>query len=200
MTKISKDKIVIIFGFSGAGKSTTAKIVAKKYGLRLIHPSSILRNLLEGKRADIKNSHAGKGFWESLEGIRLFKNRLKEKRPLDMVSDQILLKEIKKGNVVMDSWSMPWLSKIGIKIYLKAALGKRAQRVSQRSKISYQEAVKTIQMRDEQTRKLFKKLYGFDIKKDFDVFDFSLDTTTLNTKQVADKVVKFLENKFHISE
>ncbi len=189
---MKEDKTVIIFGFSGSGKSTVANDIAKQYGLRVIHPSGILRNLYEGKTIDIGNTDYNRGFWESQEGIELFKNRLKENRPLDVVSDQILLEEVDKGNVVIDSWSLPWLTDKGVKIYLKAPLKERAKRVAKRSRIPYEKAYKIVQMKDEKTRKLFKRLYGFDIKQDYHVFDLIIDTTKLEKKQVVKELSDFL--------
>ncbi|MDO8661053.1 MAG: hypothetical protein Q7K43_04130, partial [Candidatus Woesearchaeota archaeon] len=70
-----------------------------------------------------------KKIWESEEGIRLFKSRLSEDEPLDVVCDRILVQEVERGTAVIDSWSLPWLTDKGIKIYLKADLEIRAQRV-----------------------------------------------------------------------
>ncbi len=186
------NKRIVIFGFSGSGKSTIADMVGKKYGLRVIHPSSILRNLLEHKKVDLNKTKAGKGFWESESGMKLFKDRLKDKKPMDMISDTLLVKELSKGNIVMDSWSMPWLHKLGIKIYLKGSLSERAKRVAKRSKITVQEALGAVKTKDNETRKIFKRVYGFDIKKDLQVFNLIVDTTNIDLKQVFNKVSNYL--------
>lgn len=188
-------KEIILFGFSGSGKSTIANLVGKKYGLRIIHPSSILRNLCEGKIVDKKNTKHNKGFWESEKGIELFKNRLKEKEPLDIISDKILIEEIEKRNVVIDSWNLPWLTNKGIKIYLETEIKTRAKRVAKRSKIEYEKALNIVAMKDEKTKRLFKRIYGFDIKKDHKVFDFIINTNKLTKKKVFEKVCNCLEKK-----
>jgi len=169
-----------------------ADLLGKKLRMRVVHPSSILRNLLEKQRVDIKHSKAGKGFWEGRKGMALYKSRLKSARPMDMVSDQILLREIKKGDLVMDSWTMPWLSKMGTKILLSASLSLRARRVAKRSRISEKEANIAIRTRDHENRKLFKRLYGFDIKKETQVFDYVIDTAKLNKQQVFQKALRFI--------
>ncbi|HII15530.1 MAG TPA: AAA family ATPase [Nanoarchaeota archaeon] len=178
------DKVIIIFGFSGSGKSTLANLIGKKYGLRVVHPSGILRNLCEGKPVDIKNTRHNTGFWETEEGIRLFKSRLEEKEPSDAVSDRLLLKEVSKGDVVIDSWSLPWLASNGIKIYLEADLDVRAERVAKRDSISYSRAKHIVSMKDEETQKLFKRMYGFDIKKDYTVFVYVINTNRLGKREV----------------
>ena len=35
-----KTNAIIIFGFSGSGKSTVAELLGNKLGLRVVHPSS----------------------------------------------------------------------------------------------------------------------------------------------------------------
>ncbi len=185
--------VVIIFGFSGSGKSTLANLIGERYGLRIIHPSGILRDLYEQKEVDMENTRYNTGFWESEEGVRLFRSRLDEKEPLDVVSDRILVQEVRKGNVVIDSWSLPWLTDIGPKIYLQSDLEIRAQRVAKRSEISYERALDVVTMKDEETRILFKRLYGFDIKKDYEVFHYTLNTNNLKKNEVIDTICDYLE-------
>lgn len=186
--------VIIIFGLSGSGKSTMAEMIGKEYGLRVVHPSSILRDLIEGKKANVKDSKAGVGFWESKNGIKMFNSRLTEKKPMDVEGDKILVKELNKGAIVMDSWTMPWLFNRGIKIYLKGTLAERVKRVAKRSKISISTATKTVRMKDDGSRKMFKRVYGFDIKKDMNVFDFTMDTTKLGKQEVFNKIVGFLKH------
>jgi cytidylate kinase len=184
---------IILFGFSGSGKSTIANLVAEKYGLKVVHPSGILRDLYEGKKVDIGNTRYNTGFWESEEGVRLFRSRLDEEEPLDVVSDRILVEEVRKGNVVIDSWSLPWLTDRGRKIYLQADLEVRAQRVAKRSEISYERALEVVDMKDEETRNLFRRLYGFDIKLDHDVFDYVINTNDLTKNEVFRSVCSYVD-------
>ena len=50
-------------------------------------------------------------------------------------------------------------------------------------------------MKDEETRKLFKRLYGFDIKQDHKIFDYIIDTNKLTKSEVFKEIVKRI-NKF----
>ena len=180
--------IIIIFGLTGSGKSTMANMLGKKLGLRVVHPSSILRDLLTGKKPNVKNSQENKGFWESSGGTKLFKHRLKVKQPLDFICDKILLKEISKGGLVMDSWTMPWLSNKGMKICLKATMMTRSRRVARRSGISIKTARAAILLRDTETRNLYKS--RFDIKKDNQVFDLVIKTDDLSQDEVLQVILK----------
>lgn len=187
-----KHTTIILFGFSGSGKSTIANDLGKRLSLRVIHPSSILIDLLKGDLPNIGDSKEGKGFWESTEGIELFKGRLTDTQPIDLHCDTLLLKEIEKGNVVMDSWSVPWFTDCGIKIYLRAARKTRIGRVAKRSGVSKKVAEKTIHMKDNETRNLYLKHRGFDIKKDHDVFDVVIDTDYLSPNEIIQKILDYL--------
>jgi cytidylate kinase len=190
---MNNKKIIIIFGLTGSGKSSMANMLAKEFNLRVIHPSSILKELLQGKHPHIKNSKEGTGFWESHEGIKLFKERLDDKYPLDFTCDKILLKEIEKGDLVMDSWTMPWLAKDGMKIRLNATIPTRAKRLAKRSNISIQEAKRAISLRDNATRHLY--LNRFDIKKDNHVFDLVIKTDTLSQEEILQKILEKIYEK-----
>jgi CMP/dCMP kinase len=186
------DDVIIIFGFSGSGKSTLANLIAPRYGLRIIHPSGVLRDLIEGRSVDLENTRHNTGFWESEEGVRIFEGRLGEEEPLDVKADKIILGEVEKGHVVIDSWSLPWLTGKGLKIYLAAELPVRAGRVVKRSGITYERARDVVAMKDEETRKLFVRLYGFDIKKDHERFDYVVHTDMLSREQVFEKLCEFI--------
>ncbi len=191
--KTKKQKIgIIIFGFSGAGKSSIAKMLAKKLHLRVIHPSGILRDLINNKIPRINDSKSGRGFWETPAGIKMFKDRLKLKTPIDFTCDKILLREFDKGNVVIDSWSLPWITNHGIKIYLKTNVSIRTKRVSKRSHISIKEARRIVLMKDIKTRNLYLKHKDIDIKRDTKVFHLVINTDKLTKDEVCSKALCFV--------
>ena len=166
-----RNNIVILFGYSGSLKSEMTKSIGEKYGLRIIHPPTILRGLYnEGKTNTLIST---KGFWESEEGIKLSKRRLKEDS-LDLKLDEMLLEEIRRGDVVMDSYTMPWLTKEGIKINLRSSLQERANRAARQNNFSPEKIRKLIKENDSMSRRIFRNLYDFDIMEDLDVFDYAI--------------------------
>jgi cytidylate kinase len=185
--------VLLIFGLAGAGKSSVADGLGRALRYRVVHPSSLLEDVCEQRAMNQGKTHAGAGFWETKRGMAFLHARLQGRSAVDRRLDQLLLKEIKKGHVVMDSWTMPWLSKTGVKIFLTAPLAIRAARVAVRSKISVAEATRLIRRRDEETRQLNKKMYGFDIKKDHHVFDLTIDNRALSAKQTQVKIFRFLK-------
>ena len=190
------NRTIILFGFSGSGKSTVANAIGKRLKLRVIHPSSILRDIIEDRKVDTVNTVHNKGFWESPEGMGMFLDRLKEKVPPDVASDKIILREAKKGSVVIDSWSLPWLAKNGVKIYLKADLSTRAKRVAARDRMTYKRALHAIMIKDRETRKLFKRVYGFDIRRDTQVFNFIIPTSHKSKKEVTEEIINLINKQY----
>ncbi len=189
----AEDRVIIIYGLSGSGKSTVASALGRLLGLRVVHPSSILRDLMAGSKVNTSKTRYGRGFWESGRGLALLKGRLSEERPMDLVCDEFLKKEINIGNLVMDSWNMAWLSKRGIKIYLRSSAKTRAKRVAHRGGLTHAAARSAIRIKDVGTRKLFKRLYDIDIVKDLKVFDLIIDTEKINKKEVVKKILEFLQ-------
>jgi cytidylate kinase len=175
-----KKKIVIcISGMTGSGKSTVAKRLAAKYGLDYLSGGNALKTLAqdEGYNPDVK------GWWETTEGLRFLQQRMGDPA-FDRRIDEKLLELAEQGNVVLDSWTMPWLLKEGFKIWLEASPKVRVKRVVNRDDISIEEAVKALTEKDERTRQIYKNLYGFDLGHDLSPFNLVLATDELDPDEV----------------
>ena len=129
--KIRKTIIICISGMAGSGKSTLAKKIAEKYGLKYCSGGDALKALaIEEGYKPLK-----RGWWEAEEGMRFLEKREKNLK-FDEVVDKKLLELAEEGNVVLDSWTMPWLLKKGFKIWLDGSQEKRAERIAKRDGIS----------------------------------------------------------------
>lgn len=175
----NKKVVICICGLTGCGKSTLAKKIAEKYGLRYVSGGTALKVLaLEAGYKPVD-----KGWWEGDEGMRFLDERMKD-ADFDRKVDQKLIELAKEGNVVLDSWTMPWLLDKGFKVWIEASLNVRAERLTKRDNISAQKALNAMNKKDETTRAIYKNLYGFNLGKDFSPFDLILDTDMLGTNEV----------------
>ena len=175
-----KKKVVIcISGMTGCGKSTVAKKIAAKYELDYFSGGNALRLLAkdEGYNSDVT------GWWESAEGLKFLEQRMRDPA-FDRRIDEKLLELAKKGNVVLDSWTIPWLLNDGFKIWLEASPKVRAKRVVTRDDISHEDALKALTEKDERTRQIYKNLYGFDLGNDLSPFHIVLATDDLEPEEV----------------
>jgi cytidylate kinase len=164
---------------AGSGKSTLAKKLAEKYRLKYYSGGDALKALALEKG----HKPAEHGWWESKEGLSFLKKR--EKNPeFDKAVDKKLLEIAKQGNVVLDSWTMPWLLENGFKIWLEASPRKRAERVAKRDKIPLKEALNALKKKEEKTKAIYEKLYGFKLGEDFTPFHIILDTDNLSAEEV----------------
>jgi cytidylate kinase len=175
-----KENIVICMcGMTGCGKSTVAKRLAEKYGLEYFSGGNALKALA----FEAGYKPAEKGWWETAEGMKFLQQRMDDPQ-FDEKVDEKLLELARQGNVVLDSWTMPWLLKEGFKVWLDASPRVRAGRVAGRDGIRVEEAFKFLKEKDKKTKVIYKNLYGFDLGNDFSPFDFILVTDELDVDEV----------------
>jgi len=181
MTKrlLAKRNVVIcVAGMSACGKSTVARRLAEKYHLKYVSGGTALKEL--AIRMGYKAQR--RGWWETTEGMRFLERRLRDFR-FDKQVDAELLKWAERGNVVLDSWTMPWLVKNGFKIWIEVSPQERARRLVRRDRISAREAEKVVREKDGKTKRIYERLYGFKLGEDFSPFDLVLDTELLSANE-----------------
>ncbi len=190
-TKNAKEKkiVVCISGMAGTGKSTLAKKLAQKYKLKYYSGGDALKALAAEEGYNSSNN----GWWESPEGLRFLEKREKNLK-FDKAVDDKLLESAQKGNVLLDSWTMPWLLKTGFKIWLIASIEKRAERIAERDKITIKEARRVLKEKEAGTKAIYKKLYGFALGEDFTPFQLVLDTDRLSAEQVFQVLSTVMDN------
>jgi cytidylate kinase len=187
---LAEKKIVIcISGMAGTGKSTLSKKLAEKYNLKCYSGGDALKELAKAEGYDV----SCQGWWESLEGLNFLKERVIDPK-FDKAVDAKLLEYAQQGNVLLDSWTMPWLLKEGFKIWLMTSIEKRAARVAERDKITVNEAFKVLEEKEARTKAIYKKLYGFVLGEDFAPFDLVLDTDNLNAEEVFEVLCRVINN------
>lgn len=174
-----KKVILCISGMTGSGKSTVAKRLAAKYELDYFSGGNALKNLAqdEGYNSQIR------GWWETTQGLNFLQQRIRDSA-FDKSIDKKLLELAEHGNIVLDSWTMPWLLTEGFKIWLEASPQVRAKRVVKRDGISIEVAVTALKEKDIKTRQIYKSLYGFDLGQDLSPFDLVLATDELDPDEV----------------
>ena len=187
---LTDKKIVIcISGMAGTGKSTLTKKLAEKFNLKCYSGGDALKELAAAEGYNVVRQ----GWWESSEGLNFLNKRLKDPK-FDKTIDAKLLEYAQQGNVLLDSWTMPWLLKDGFKIWLLASIDKRAARVAVRDKISIEEAFKVLEEKEGRTKAIYKELYGFSLGEDLSPFDLVLDTDNLTAQEVFEILCKVIGN------
>jgi cytidylate kinase len=187
--KVEKPVVICISGLAGSGKSTLARKLAHEYGLRYYSGGDALKALA----AEQGYESIEHGWWESEEGMRFLEKRRTNPR-FDETVDRRLLELARRGNVVLDSWTMPWLLDDAFKIWLEASPEKRAERIAKRDRTSAEEALEALRRKEKQTRAIYRKLYGFSLGEDFAPFYLILETGNLTAKEVFQTLCKVMDN------
>jgi cytidylate kinase len=168
---------------TASGKSTVARRVAERYGLQLYSGGDALKALA----IEVGYKPLNRGWWESEEGLKFLQQRRCD-LGFDRKVDTKLLEYAKRGNVVLDSWTMPWLFNDGFNIWVDASKEVRAKRLAKRDNLSLSGALKILEEKEETTKQIYKELYGFSLGEDFSPFDLVLDTDKLDADEVFQTV------------
>jgi cytidylate kinase len=184
-----KKTVICISGMAGTGKSTLSKKLAERYGLRYFSGGDVLKDLAKHEGYDVSI----RGWWESSEGLKFLNERINDPK-FDKLVDDKLLEFAQQGNVLLDSWTMPWLLKEGFKIWLAASFEKRAARVAVRDGMTESQAREVLKEKETRTKSIYRELYGFGLGEDFKPFDFILDTDNLSANEVFEVLCKVIDN------
>ena len=171
--------IVTISGKAGSGKSTVAKMLAKKLKLNHYSIGDLMREMAKEKKISL------------LELSKLAEND----KSIDKELDKKQIELGKKGNFVIDSrLAAFFIPQADFKVFLDCDDTVRAERIMkdnreiEKSKNS-KEMMKEIKKREESERKRYKEYYGVDCY-DKRLYDLVIDTSRLSVDEVVDEIMK----------
>ncbi len=184
-------KSVIISGPPAIGKTTIAIGLAKEFGLKYLSGGDVLKEL--AKEEGFKTE--GDDFWDTEAGMK-FLNMRKGNPEFDKIVDEKLSKIFLTENVVITSYTLPWLVDDGIKIWLAGSQEISAKRMTTRDNISFDSASEIVKKRYEENKMIYKKLYGFDFGEDLSVFNEIINTDGLGPDQVLERAKVAVKNHY----
>ncbi len=171
--------IITISGKAGSGKSTVAKEVAKKLGLKHYSIGDLMRKLAKEKKMPLNEL-----------------SRLAEKdKSIDLELDKKTIGLRGEDNFVIDgrltAYFLPYAD---LKTFLDCEDRVRAERIfkdkrSDEKSKSLKELVKNIRQREQSERKRYDSLYSID-SHDKKLYNLIIDTTKLGINEVVDKIIK----------
>jgi len=174
-------KSVIISGPPAIGKTTVAQGLAKEFGFTFLGGGDILKGL--AKEQGFKSD--GDDWWDTPDGMK-FLNQRSQNSEFDKKVDDKLRELFLIGEVVITSYTLPWLVDDGIKIWLAGTIENSAKRMKTRDNMDEAETLKIVKTRYEENKKLYKKLYNFDFGENLSVFDKIIDTDDLDAHKVLE--------------
>ena len=160
--------IICIAGLGGSGKSPIAESLAKKLGIR--HVSRSFKEM----------SGDGKELVDFVKNV---------KTEVDTDLDSEIIKEAKEQDCVVSTWLGPWMIKdADVKVWLNASIETRAERKAKSLNMTLEEAKDYLKSIEGADAARWKKLYGFDIMKDHDVFDIEINTDKLKIEESVELI------------
>lgn len=173
----------------GSGKTTVAKLLAKKLGMKYYYVGGILREMARERGLTFNEFY-----------------KLGEKDPsIDKEVDEYQKKlgEREDNFIIQGRTSFHFIPH-SIKVFLEVDLKEGARRVfkdvqenpKERNEPykSVEETLEGLKERVKSEKKRYKKYYGID-HYDKSHYDFIIDTTNIPAEQVADKIIEFVEKK-----
>src|SRR3989338_1008624 len=155
--------IITVSGLPACGKSTIARLLAKKYGYRYLHAGYFFRQIAKEKKITL----------EELEILCLREPKY------DIEIDKKMVKFVKDHKkVIYDGHISGWMCHLNkvesYKLWIKVPKYVRAKRYSGREKIARSKALSFINHREKFLKKRYKKLYNIDYY-DQSVYDLIVD-------------------------
>jgi CMP/dCMP kinase len=183
-------KAIIISGMPAVGKTTVSKLVAGALGVSVVGGGDVLKEMA------IEEGYipGGDDWWDTGEGMKFLAAR-KRSSDFDKEVDSRLLLKAKKGDVIITSYPLPWLTQEGLKVWLSGSVRSRARRMSKRDLISVAKCREVLSVRDLENYKLYKKIYGIEFGKDLKGFDLVVDTETIPESRVAEIILKYVKKR-----
>lgn len=167
---------IVISGWPAVGKTTIAGRLGEEFGLTMYNGGDILKML-----ASERGYRTERDDWWDTDEAKKFMQQRRSDDSFDKQVDKKLEEIVRGGGAVITSYTIPWLVKEDtlIKLWLRGSPENRAKRMANRDGISALDAVKIVELRDEENRKIYQKLYGFRFGEDLTVFDYVLNTDKL---------------------
>lgn len=175
--------IITISGLAGSGKSSVAKLIAKKLGYEHFSAGDLQRELAIERGMSITQ-------WGKAEA---------KDKSFDLMVDKKTEKLGKsKDNFVMDGWLAPLFIPHSVKIFLGGDELVRAKRrlAHKRKEENFEDIKKTVEdmnNRVQINQERWLKYYDYDLL-DLENYDFIVDTTSFSLDEVVEKILWFVKD------
>jgi cytidylate kinase len=166
--------VIVIGGLHGTGKSTCAKMLAKKLDLKYVSAGELFRAMAKEKGMSIED----------------FSRYAESHHEVDKEVDQRVVQASKKRNAVIEGQIAAGLvEKPDITVFLTAPEWVRIERLAYRDRKSNDKILIETKIREESERKRYMEAYGINVH-DFSPYNLVIDTSKWSAEAVTEIIRK----------
>jgi predicted cytidylate kinase len=170
---------ITISGLPGTGKTTVAKLLEQRLGLRYVYSGEIFRKLAQKYKMSLED----------------FGKYCESHREIDEELDRYQLGILRKGNIIVEGRLSGWLAYQNhihaVKVLLQADIHIRAGRIVKREQGDIEKRKKEILKREKSEAKRYKKYYDIDVS-DTSIYDVIIDTGDKTPEQIMEIILNYL--------
>ncbi|MFN3383363.1 MAG: (d)CMP kinase [Archaeoglobaceae archaeon] len=169
---------ITISGPPGSGKTTVAKILSEKLGIKLISAGSVFRQLAMEKKM-------------SLEEFSKFAEGNPE---VDVMIDKMQREMAEKErDAIIEGRLSGWMVKdANFRVYIFADAEVRYGRIAKREGKEINDVRRETKLREEIEKRRYQKFYGIDVD-DWRIYDLIVNSTRISAEKIADIILKAVE-------
>lgn len=180
--------VVALSGQPGCGSTTVSRLLAQVLGIEFFSVGNYTKKIALNISGEPEETQRTVEFWQSEKG---------KNAEFHHESDMMQKGRAAKGNVVIDSKLAIHMLRgfANISVWLKAPLGRRAERVAKRDSISVKEAEAILKEKEKLERDNWERIYGFDYFSQEKEADIVIDVGEKRPDQIAGMIVDELRRK-----
>lgn len=173
---------ISISGLPGAGTTTVSKKLAKKLNYKHIDVGQIFRQAALEHKMSLFD-------FENYVLKHLEEDRKIDQRVMDYAREN--------KDIILEGRLTGWMTKRNkipcFKVWFSAPKKIRAERIAQREKISFPEALKDINLREAAIRQRYKNCYKIDID-DLSIYDLRVDSARKTPEEIVNLILDKIKN------
>ncbi len=171
---------ITISGLPGTGKTTVAKLLEKRLGLRYVYSGQIFRDMAKEQGMSLEE----------------FGTYCEKHREIDEELDRHQLEILRKGNVILEGRISGWLAYqnniSAVKVLLQADISVRTGRIVKREQGDIERRKKEILKREKSEATRYKKYYGIDMY-DTSIYDVIIMVDEKTPEEITEIIVRHLK-------
>ena len=171
---------ITISGLPGTGKTTVAKLLEKRLGLRYVYSGEIFRGMAKKQGMSLEE----------------FGAYCETHREIDEELDRFQLEILRKGNVILEGRISGWIAHRNnvpaVKVLLETAIDVRTGRIVKREQGNIEERKKEILKREKSEASRYKKYYGIDVY-DTSIYDVIIDVSKKTPEEITQIILAHLK-------